>query len=187
MKKPPTRKLKVFQAQFGFYDSIVAASGQAAALRAWGTHQNLFADGQARVITEAAAVKAALAHPDVPLRRAIGSNAAFEIEPSSLPTIPDAPKRAANATSPQTSRKNSRPKSPAKPPADRSRLDAAQAALRELDEERKREETSLQRRRDELDAQIASAQDRYVEDRKAATTAIVKAREIYRKAGGSGP
>ena len=30
------RKLKVFQAQFGFYDTIVAAPSQAAALRACG-------------------------------------------------------------------------------------------------------------------------------------------------------
>ena len=41
------RKLKVFQAQFGFYDTIVAAPSQAAALRAWGVNQNLFASGEA--------------------------------------------------------------------------------------------------------------------------------------------
>jgi hypothetical protein len=37
---------KVFQAQFGFYDTVVAAPSQVAALRAWGIHQNLFAGGQ---------------------------------------------------------------------------------------------------------------------------------------------
>jgi hypothetical protein len=77
--------LKVFQAQFGFYDSVVAASSQAAALRAWGTHQNLFADGQARVTMDEAAVKAALSHPETPLRRAVGSNDGFELEPANLP------------------------------------------------------------------------------------------------------
>ena len=41
------RRLKVFQAQFGFYDTVVAASSQAAALRAWGIHQTLFANGEA--------------------------------------------------------------------------------------------------------------------------------------------
>ena len=45
------RKLKVFQAQFGCYDTVVAAAGQAAALRAWGTRQNLFASGGANLIS----------------------------------------------------------------------------------------------------------------------------------------
>ncbi len=53
------RKLKVFQAQMGFYDTVVAASSQAAALRAWGTRQNLFASGDAALTTEASAVAAA--------------------------------------------------------------------------------------------------------------------------------
>ena len=58
------RKLKVFQAQFGFYDTVVVASSQTAALLAWGTHQNLFASGEAKVATDEAAVAAALEHPD---------------------------------------------------------------------------------------------------------------------------
>lgn len=56
MAKAP--KLKVFQAHFGFYDTIVAAPSQAAALRAWGVHQNVFADGQAKLTTDEAAVAA---------------------------------------------------------------------------------------------------------------------------------
>lgn len=60
------RKLKVFQAQFGFYDTVVAAPSQAAALRAWGTHQDLFASGAATVTTDEAAIAAALAHPETP-------------------------------------------------------------------------------------------------------------------------
>jgi hypothetical protein len=65
------RKLMVFQSQFGFYDTVVAASSQAAALRAWGTHQNLL-PAAARVTTDEAAMAAALDHPEVPLRRAVG-------------------------------------------------------------------------------------------------------------------
>jgi len=42
-KLPAKRKLKVFQAQLGFYDTVVAVPGRAAALRAWGVHQDLFA------------------------------------------------------------------------------------------------------------------------------------------------
>jgi hypothetical protein len=173
--------LKVFQAQFGFYDSVVAASSQVAALRAWGTHQNLFADGQARVTTDAAAVKAALAHPETPLRRAVGSNDGFELKPANLPKIPDAPKRAEKTASPAPSKTKELPN----PPADRSKLDAAEAALRAVDEDRKREEAALRRRRDELDAEIAGAQSAYVQYRRTATAAIVEARKDYRKAGGT--
>ena len=91
MPKTPTRKLKVFQAQFGFFDTVVVAPSQAAALRAWGTHRNLFATGHARVATDEAAIAAALEHPGTLLRRAVGSNDPFALEPTSLPKIPDLP------------------------------------------------------------------------------------------------
>ncbi len=173
------RKLKVFQAQFGFYDTVVAAASQAAALRAWGTHQNLFASGEAKITTDEAAVAAALEHPETPLRRAVGSTDPFQLEPTSLPTVPDAPKRvAAKPTA------KAKPKSAPKPPVDRSTLDAAEAALHQLDEARKREEADLRRRQDELDEAKSAAQSIYVEGRKAATSAVVDARKAYRSAGG---
>src|SRR5580698_9288030 len=90
-----SRRLKVFQAQFGFYDTVVAAASQAAALRAWGVHQNLFASGDAKVASDPAAVEAALKHPETPLRRAVGSNDPFQLEPASLPKAPKALKRQA--------------------------------------------------------------------------------------------
>ena len=80
LPKTPTRKLKVFQAQFGFFDIVLAAPSQAAALRAWGTHRNLFATGDAKVATDEAAIAAALEHPGTPLRRAVGSNEPFALE-----------------------------------------------------------------------------------------------------------
>jgi type IV secretory pathway VirB10-like protein len=171
----PARKLKVFQAQFGFYDTVVAAPSQAAALRAWGVHQNLFASGEARIADDADAVKAALAHPETPLKRAVGSKDPFGLE-AALPHIPDAPKRKAAA--------KAKPAPPAKPPADRGALDAAEAALEQLDEARKREEAALRREQDALDARKSASQSAYVAARKDATAAVVKAREGYRKAGG---
>src|SRR3954452_17807754 len=80
LPKTPTRKLKVFQAQFGFFDTVVAVPSQAAALRLWGTHQNLFATGHAKVVTDEAAIAAALEHPGTLLRRAVRSNDPFSIE-----------------------------------------------------------------------------------------------------------
>ena len=175
----PSRKLKVFQAQFGFYDTVVAASSQAAALRAWGTRQNLFASGDARPTTDQAAIAAALEHPETPLSRAVGSNDPFQLEPANLPKVPDAPKRA----SAKPLAKSKLAPAP-KPPADRSALDAAEAALHQLDDARKREEADLRRRQAELDEAKATAQAAYVDGRKAATAAFVAARKAYRSAGG---
>jgi hypothetical protein len=176
-------RLKVFQAQFGFHDSVVAAPSQAAALRAWGTRQNLFAEGLARITEDAAAAQAALAHPGVPLRRAVGSKGAFALEPSDMPHIPDAPRPAGlRKTRPDKARP---PAAPQRPPADRSALDAAEQALHKLDAARTREEADLRRRQVELDRRVAEAQARYVAAREAATAAVVAARQAYRNAGGT--
>lgn len=179
MAKAPARRLKVFQAQFGFYDTVVAAPSQAAALRAWGTHQNLFASGEAKVTTDEAAIAAATAHPETPLRRAVGSREPFALEPTSLPTVPDAPKK--KTAAPATKAK---PAPAPRPAADRSKLDVAEKALRDLDEGRKHEEAQLRREAEELETRRMAAQAAYVEARKAATSEIVDARTAYRKAGG---
>ncbi len=175
----PTRKLKVFQAQFGFYDSVVAASSQAAALRAWGTKQNLFASGDAKPTADEAAIAAALEHPETPLRRAVGSDEPFQLEAASLPKIPEAPGRA-----PVKSTAKSKPATPPKPPADRGALDVAEAALLQLDHARKDEGADLRRRQDELDRARSAAQAAYVRERKTARAAVVAARKAYRSAGG---
>lgn len=182
MAKLGTRRLKVFTAQIGFYDTVVAAPSQAAALRAWGTNQNLFAGGGARVADDAKAIEAALAMPETPLRRVVGTNNPFELEPRGLPDIPDAPKKWAE---------DRHPKKPPtlvprvrKPVADRSPLDAAEAALKQVDDDRKQEEADLRRRQDELDEIKTPAQEHYVARRQAATAAVVEARTAYRAAGG---
>ena len=178
LAKARTRKLKVFQTQFGFYDSVVAAPSQAAALSAWGTRQNLFGEGQARQTDDPQAIEAALAHPEVPLRRAVGSKDPFAVEPASLPSVPDAPKRAANPAA------KARPAPKPEPAPDRSELDAAEVAVRKIDDARKREEAGLRRRQDELDEAVSAAQSAYVEARKKAEGAVAEARRAYRKLGG---
>jgi hypothetical protein len=187
LAKATTRKLKVFQAQLGFYDSVVAAASQAAALRAWGVHQNLFADGQAKITTDPQAVDAALAHPDTPLRRGVGSSDAFALEPASLPKLPAGAKKPAakSAAKPAKSAKpEPAPKPPPRPVADRTALDVAEAALRKLEQDRKRDEAALRQQQDELDAARKAAQTTYTVDRKAAMAAIASARKTYTQAGG---
>ncbi len=181
MAKAPARKLKVFQAQFGFYDTVVAAPSRAAALRAWGTRQDLFASGEARQTSDEAAVAAAIAHPGTPLRRAIGSAEPFTLEPTSLPKVPDAPKKAAAKPAAKPVRKAP----PARPPADRSKLDAAEKALKQVDERRKLEEARFRGEQEDLERRMSAAQSAYVEARKAASAQVVEARTAYRKAGGA--
>jgi hypothetical protein len=163
-------RLKVFQAQIGFYDTVVAAPSQAAALRAWGVHQDLFANGGAKAITDELALAAALAHPEKPLRRVVGSKGRFKLEPNSPPNAAGGPKRAAART--------------AKAPADRTALDAAETALRQLGGDRKREEADFRRRQETLDAEKDQARRTYAEVHRTAIAAVVRARQVYRKAGG---
>ena len=173
------RKLKVYQAPFGFHESVVAAPSQAAALRAWGSHQNLFADGSAEIATDEAAIQAALAHPETPLRRAIGSSDPFQLEAKSLPKMPPAEKQ-----KPQKSAKRAKPPAPEPLPPDRTQLDQAEERLRALNGKRRWEEDRFERRLEELQAEQAEAQRAYVEERKSADAAIETARKAYRKAGG---
>jgi hypothetical protein len=178
------RKLKVFEARLGFYDTVVAAPSQAAALRAWDTHQNLFARGDARVTNDEEAVAAALEHPETPLRRPVGSRDPFLLQPKSLPTLPNGPQKKARATGVDAKLKP-KPKPTPPAPADRSKLNAAESVLHELDARRKREEVTLRRDAEALEARRSAAQEAYIDSRKAATAAVLAAREAFRKAGGT--
>src|SRR6187402_2197200 len=143
-------RLKVFKAQMGFYESVVAAPSQKAALDAWGTHQNLFQGGMAAVTDEAAAVKAATAKPGVVLRRPAGSRGGFEEASETLPKVPPAPRRKAETKS--VTKTAAAPKPPP-PPPDRSELDAAEKAMENLEAEHQAKRSDLDRARQALDAQ----------------------------------
>jgi hypothetical protein len=175
------RKLKVYRARLGFFDSVVEAGSQTAALRAWGTRQNLFANGEAEVATDNVDIAAALAHPQTPLRRPVGSDGPFELEPRGLPKVPAAPKAKAAAT------KTARASAPAAPkprPPDRSKLDAAEQALEALDARHDAEEDDFGREAAALAARRKAAQADHLAARKAAKARIADARAAYRRAGG---
>ena len=119
--------------------------------------------------TDAAAVAAALAHPGTPLQRAVGTRDPFRLEPAS-------PRVGKTASSGDTK--------PAKPRADRSKLDRAETALRDLDAQHEREEAELQKLQDELEQRRSATREVYVAARKSATAAVSKAQAAYRAAGG---
>lgn len=173
-------RLKVFAAQFGFHDSVVAAPSQAKALEAWGIRQNLFAEGRAAVADDPDAIAAALAHPGTPLRRAVGSKDPFSLEPG-LPDVPapQKPKRPDLKLVPQAAAPP-----PATPRPDRSALEAAEKALAAINARRIEEEAELARRREALEAEEAASRQRWIKDRKAAEADLDKARRAYRLSGG---
>lgn len=164
----------MFQASIGFYDTVVAVPSQAAALRAWGTRQNLFADKVARPCDDEKAVEAALARPGQVLRRPVGTKDTFSLEPH-LPSVPKSPDRRGKAAAPSK-------KPPRKP--DRTALDKAEAALAGLEEEHRERIRDLAERRRALDEEEGRAKRLFDEKRQRARQAIARARKAYEEAGG---
>ena len=161
-------RLKVFQTTSGFFETVVAAPSQKAALEAWGVRQNLFGEGMASVTEDAKAVSAALAHPGVVLRRAVGSKGAFELDASEPPTLPKAVKGGKQIT----------------PKPDRGPLDAAQRAIDALERERTAKLQELADRRQALDDEEDAAERDYRQGRTQLGQRLDAARTAYRRAGG---
>lgn len=85
------RPLKVFRVHLGFYDTIVAAPSQKAAIAAWGGAKNEFTKGFASVTNDPGAVKAALANPGVVLRRPFGTTEPFAAQ-AAIPKMKAGPR-----------------------------------------------------------------------------------------------
>ena len=188
------RKLKVFQAQIGFYDTVVAASSQPAALRAWGMRQDLFASGHAKLAEDPQAIEAARAHPETPLKRAVGSTDAFALEAAHLPDVPAARgrrkvaspgtiKAPPNAT-PAVRATASKSKPKPKPKPDRGRLEAAEAKLQAVEADRREEEAAFARRLASLEEEMTQAKSKFTSTHRAAKAEAERALAAYRRAGG---
>jgi len=78
------RKLKTYTTSAGFFDLAVAAPSMKAALDAWGSKNNLFHQGFAKVSDDPTVIKATMAKPGVVLRRSVGADAPFT-EHATLP------------------------------------------------------------------------------------------------------
>lgn len=68
-----TAQLKVFRTPIGFHDAFVAAPSQKAALEAWGSDHNLFARGEAELVTDEALTREPLANPGKVIKRLRGT------------------------------------------------------------------------------------------------------------------
>jgi colicin import membrane protein len=150
------RKLKTYTTSAGFFDLAVAAPSMKAALEAWGSKNNLFQHGFAKVSDDPKIVAATMAHPGVVLRRPVGSNGAFG-EHAELPT--DLPVGKAKHAPAKRSAK--RPEPPTKPVDDKTAREAARAFEKEQkrrDSERRREEANRQRERERRERAIAAVE-----------------------------
>ena len=195
-------KLKVYRAPMGFYETIVAAPSQKAALAAWGTRQNLFQEGQASLSDEPSEIEAAYAQPGTVLRRVAGTREPFR--PAAEPVAVAALKAPARVVRRTTDRRAASPapsapsaQSPRPTPPDRSRLTAAENLLAELEAERGRRleafegqrralEADFERRRQALEARTQEAEASLDARLRPAEAELDEARRAFRKAGGRG-
>lgn len=150
------RKLKTYTTSAGFFDLAVAAPSMKAALEAWGSKNNLFQHGFAKVTDDPKIVAATMARPGVVLRRPVGTSGAFSEHaklPTDLPvrTVPRAPAK-------RTARKEA---APAKSVDDKAARDAARAFEKEQkrrDSQRHKEEAVREKERARRERAVAAAE-----------------------------
>jgi hypothetical protein len=141
------RRLKVFQAHLGFYDTVVAAPSQKAALEAWGAGKGEFAKGFAKVTSDPVAVQSALAHPGAVLRRPFGSSGPFKREADAVPA-------------PKTSPRQDRAAKERRKKIAVAKRTAAERELREAEAEAARARALLKKRESELAREKAAAEEK---------------------------
>lgn len=173
---PKSPKLKVFRTPIGFHDAYVAAPSQKAALAAWGSDANLFARGVAEVVTDPKLTKAPLAKPGEVIKVARGTAAEH------IAALPKA--RAAQPKAAEKPAKTAKPKPAAKPRPrpKRDRLDAAEAALVELETAQRTERRDLDRREAALRRERAALEKAQESARRKLEEARDRAERAYREA-----
>lgn len=158
------RKLKTYTTSAGFFDLAVAAPSMKAALEAWGSKNNLFQHGFAKVTDDPKIVAVTMAHPGVVLRRPVGSNGAFG-EHAKLPT--DLP--LGNARRPSPKRTAERREPATKTVDDKASREAARAFEKEQkrrESERRKEEAVRQKERQRRERAISAAAAAFEEARR---------------------
>lgn len=153
------RPLKVFRTSVGFRDAYVAAPSRAAALRAWGTDKDLFARGGAEEVTDPASMSAALEKPGEVVYRTRGGLK------EQVAALGELPARKAKGTKGAETSQAAAPakKSVAKPRPrpSRAQVDAAEAAIAQLQQERDKEHAALKERERALAAEGAALKMRF--------------------------
>jgi type IV secretory pathway VirB10-like protein len=158
------RKLKTYTTSAGFFDLAVAAPSMKAALEAWGSKNNLFQHGFAKVSDDPKIVAATMAHPGVVLRRPVGTTGAFS-EHAKLPTdlpVTSTPRPAAK----RPTRKREPPPKPVDEKAAREASRAFEKEQKRRDSERRKEEAARQKERARRERAVAAAEAALEEGRR---------------------
>ncbi len=168
-------KLKVFRTAIGFHDAYVAAPSQKAAIEAWGTGKDVFARGEAEIVTDPALTAEPLANPGQIIKR-LRATAAEQIAALGAE---DEPVRAAGKGKAKV--RPAKPASKPKPRPSRAALEEAEVALAQaearqaealraiaereaaLERERKALEKKQREERERLEARRQKAEAAYEE------------------------
>jgi hypothetical protein len=190
------RKLKVYRTAVGFRDAYVAAPSQAAALRAWGTDKNLFARGGAEVVEDTELTEEPLSRPGEVVFRTRGS-LAEQVAALGKPAVKratqkarsvdgedDGPalRRSSKATAATPSKPAAPPKPAPRPRPSRKDLDAALAAIDELEQAQSQAEADLRRREQDLARERREMEKRFARELAGAKREERGAREAYEAA-----
>ncbi len=194
-KERITRRLKVYTTRIGIRDWAVAVPSQKEALKAWDVRENLFASGAAKPVDDPAVIAAALKTPGVPVA------APGQVKPQVPEGKPheaksnvvrlDDRRRAKTATDPHKANAIERRAEPKRPerraalPPDRSKLDAAENGLRELDLEAKVRRKDLVRRKQDLEREADSLETDIATRRRRLERELERARAAYQRAKSS--
>jgi uncharacterized protein involved in exopolysaccharide biosynthesis len=163
------RALKVYRTAIGFHDAYVAAPSKKAALAAWGAQKDLFAIGAAEPVTDAALTKEPLASPGQVIRRSRGGLAE---QLAAMPERTPAPKTATKAA----------PARKPKPKPRRDKLDEAEAALQELTTKAEAEVAALREQEEQLRREREALESRQAAETRALKQKVARARERYESA-----
>lgn len=180
--KAKGRPLKVYWAEIdGLHDWVVAAPNRPEALKAFGVHQDLFAQGEAGDASDPAAVEAARSAPLTPLRRPKGSSAPFASATGPSDWSAAIPKAPLAVPPPRKAKAGTeRPK----PKPDRRPLDRAEARLAEVEARHLQAMQRLAEDRARLDEREAREAADYAEVVAEAKREVADAERAWRGAGG---
>ena len=143
------RKLKTYVTSLGFFEEAVAAPSMKAALRAWGSSQDLFQKGFAQESDDPAIVAATMKHPGMVLKRPVGSKGSFK-QNAELPTSLPVEK------TDQKSSKAAKGKTPKKQATKKQDTKEALKAAEAYEREEKRQEQERQKKQ----AMLAKVEER---------------------------
>ncbi|HVZ99032.1 MAG TPA: hypothetical protein VG841_01820 [Caulobacterales bacterium] len=166
-QKKPSR-LKVYVTRIGIKDWVVAAPNQKQALKAWDVRENLFASGAAKETNDPASITLAMKNPGVPVAAPGPANIKIPVGGNIVSL--DARRKTAPKLPPPT---------PPKPKRDRTRLDAAELALRQHEREAKRRRADMERRRRLFEDELAAEDAELARTQKQLEAKLEKARRAY--------